>query len=70
MDFVRNYSLVYLRDENVNLGFVKNGLAASGAVHSETTATLQAMGYIPNPDEPKSCQILANLSLPVKLQVL
>ena len=70
MDFVGNYSLVYLRDENVNLGFVKNGMAASGAKHSETKATLQAMGYLYNIAEPESCQILANLSLPLKLQVL
>ncbi len=61
--FIRNYSLMYLRDEHTNIGFDNWGLAACGAVHSETQARPSAVGA-----KPGHCDVLVNLTLPKNLQ--
>eukprot|EP00048_Salpingoeca_helianthica_P000142 m.39581 g.39581 ORF g.39581 m.39581 type:complete len:846 (-) comp10164_c0_seq1:126-2663(-) len=64
-DFIANYSLAYLRDEYINAGFGKYGLAACGGKHSETQATLNASAFRLVEE---GCDLLFNLSLPRALQ--
>ncbi len=70
MDFVANYSLVYLRNPATNAGFAKNGLNAStGATHSETRAVLQSI-WVQQDAGQNACNFAVNMTLPMALQTL
>jgi hypothetical protein len=66
IDFIHNYSLAYLRDEYINSGFGKWGLAACGGIHTETSA--RPVSTSSRASDQDHCELLVNLTLPQGLQ--
>ena len=67
VNFIRNYSLAYMRDDHTNIGFDKYGLDSSGGIHSETQAVIESMG-VRRSEGTSYCDVMANLSWPLSLQ--